>query len=127
MEIKKNSYILTPIILPDMIVCFFLLYSGFVNFIQEFNVRVILILNGFACLSSWLWMLKFLRNDDYHLSFLLKKSYLLAGRLFLSFIPLFISFGLLAYCCFARYSYLFDSFHRTLTSLFIVCYYNMNY
>ena len=85
------------------------------------------LLDGIACFVAWLWLLKFISPDDYHLAFLLRRSYLLVGKLFISFAPLFIAFAMLAYSIFARYSFHFSTLHRTLLSIYYICYYNMIY
>lgn len=87
-----------------------------------------LIVDGLACLFCWLWLLKIIpQKGIYHISMLLSKSYVIVGRLFISFMPLFIGFAILAYCVFCRYAHQFSSFKRTLLSLFYICYYNMTY
>lgn len=87
-----------------------------------------LILDGVTCFIGWLYILKLnTENDDYHISFLIKKSYIFVGRLFVSFGPMFIGFCLFALTVFCRYSDLFVSFHKTFISIFCVCYYNMTY
>ena len=86
------------------------------------------LMDGVTCFVSWPYFLKlFTRDDDYHISFLIKKSYIFVGRLFVSFGPLFIGFCLFAMTLFCRYSEIFVSFHKTFISLFCVSYYNMTY
>lgn len=97
-------------------------------FADTFNFEWIFILDGFTCFSAWICTIKFYtKDDDYKLSFLLTKSYLLILQLFASFLPLLIAFSLFAYSIFSRYSGQFSSFWRTFTSLFYICYYNMTY
>ena len=80
------------------------------------------------CCSAWLCAVYFYtKEDDYKLSFLLTKSYVMIVRLFASFGPLLIAFSMFGYCAFARYSAQFSSFWRTFLSLFYICYYNMTY
>lgn len=87
-----------------------------------------LISDGIACCLCWLWLLKIIpQKGIYHVSMLLGKSYVLVGRLFISFMPLFFGFAILAYCVFCRYAHQFSSFKQTLLSLFYICYYNMTY
>jgi len=85
-------------------------------------------MDGLTCCSAWLCAVYFYTKDeDYKLSFLLTKSYVMIVRLFASFGPLLIAFSLFGYCVFARYSGQFSSFWRTFLSLFYICYYNMTY
>jgi hypothetical protein len=114
--------------LPDLLIAFFLIYSSLAGLINLFTVRYMLILDGVTCFIGWLYILKLnTENDDYHISFLIKKSYIFVGRLFVSFGPMFIGFCLFALTVFCRYSDLFVSFHKTFISIFCVCYYNMTY
>lgn len=84
-------------------------------------------LDGVTCWSAWLCGMRFYREEDYKLSFLLARSYGMIGRLFASFGPLLIAFSIFGYCVFSRYSGQFCSLWRTFTSLFYICYYNMFY
>lgn len=112
----------------EMVLALTLLISSVLSFDTEITMTTQLILDGLACLFSWLWLLQIIpQKGIYHVSMLLGKSYLLVGRLFISFMPLFVGFALLAYCVFCRYAHQFSSFKQTLLSLFYVCYYNMTY
>lgn len=127
-ERLKGKYRLGPSDIPDFIVIFFLFYSSFISFTNVFTPRFVLLLDGITCFVCWLYILKiYTENDDYHISFLIRKSYAYVGRLFVSFGPMFIGFCLFALTAFCRYSPLFTSFHKTLISIFCVCYYNMTY
>ena len=85
-------------------------------------------IDGIQCLISWLLILKFItKEDDYHISLLIKKSYVLVGRIFISFGPVFIAFSMFAYLMFCREAYQFSSFWRTFLNLFYISYYNMTY
>lgn len=107
---------------------FFLIYSSFASLLDLYTVRYIVLLDGVTCFVSWLYILKlYTENDDYHISFLIKKSYIFVGRLFISFGPMFIGFCLFALTAFCRYTNLFVSFHKAFISLFCVCFYNMTY
>jgi hypothetical protein len=113
---------------PDFLIAFFLLYTSIASLTNMFTLHYILILDGVTCFISWLYFLKLqTERDDYHLSMLIKKSYILVGRLFVSFGPMFIGFVLFALTAFCRYTNLFDDFHKSFISLFCVCYYNMTY
>jgi hypothetical protein len=107
---------------------FAILFTSSVLSFMDININTQLILDGVACLLSWFWLLEVIpQRGIYHVSMLLGKSYLLVGRLFISFLPLFIGFAVLAYCLFCRYAHQFSSFKQTLLSLFYICYYNMTY
>lgn len=105
-----------------------LIIASVLSFDREVTLTTQLILDGLACLFSWLWLLKIIpQKGVYHVSMLLGKSYIIVGRLFISFMPLFIGFSILAYCIFCRYAHQFSSYKQTLLSLFYICYYNMTY
>lgn len=113
---------------PDFLVAFFLLYSSIASFTNMFTLRYILIIDGVTCFIAWLYILKLhTESDAYHVSFLIRKSYILVGRLFVSFGPLFIGVCLFALTVFCRYTSIFNDFHKTFIALFSVCYYNMTY
>jgi hypothetical protein len=93
---------------------------------------LLIMADGVGCLVAWLLVLKFLTKEDgeghdYHISFLIKKSYILVGRIFVSFGPIFIAFVLFAYIMFCREAWQFSSFRRTFLNLFYISYYNMTY
>jgi len=106
----------------------FLTTTSILSFSEVIGFELIFMLDGVTCCSAWLCAINFYTKDeDYKLSFLLTKSYLMIGRLFASFGPLLIAFSLFAYCVFCRYAGQFSSFWRTFMSLFYICYYNMTY
>ena len=91
-------------------------------------MKWVFILDGIQCLIAWLLILKFLqKEDDYHISFLIKKSYSFVGRLFVSFGPIFIAFTLFGYTLFCREAWQFSTFRRTFLTLFYISYYNATY
>lgn len=112
---------------PEYLLSVFLVNNFLFCLSDQINFQVIIILDGIACLISWLIILKFLNKEDYHIGFLLKQSYILVGRLFVSFGPIFIAFCIFGYCCFCRVSGQFSTFKRTFLSLFYISYYNMTY
>lgn len=119
---------MSPADIPDILVILFLLLSSLASFISMYTPSTLLILDGVTCLVCWLYVLKLVtETKDYYISFLIRKSYIFVGRLFVSFGPLFIGFCMFALTVFCRYSTLFVSFHKTFISLFCVCYYNMTY
>jgi len=98
------------------------------SLVEEVDIEWLVIVDGIQCLIAWLLILKFLqKEDDYHISFLIRKSYVLVGRLFVSFGPIFIAFTLFAYALFCREAWQFSTYKRTVLNLFYICYYNMTY
>ena len=90
---------------PDVMLCVCLIYTGAFTIIRVLSVHHTVLMDGVTCFISWLYILRFLtRDDDYHISFLIKKSYIYVGRVFVSFGPVFIGFCLFALSVFCRYS-----------------------
>lgn len=114
--------------IADYLVCIFLLNTFFVSLDMSINVKWVVILDGIQCLAAWLLILKFFqKEDDYHISFLIRKSYAFVGRLFVSFGPIFIAFTIFGYTLFCREAWQFSTFRRTFLTLFYISYYNATY
>ena len=114
--------------MPDIMLCFLMLYTSTSALLHLLSPTHTFVLDGVTTACAWLYLLKlFTHDDDYHVSFLIKQSYVLVGRLFISFGPIFIGFVLFAHAVFCRYSDLFVSFHKAFVSLFCISYYNMTY
>lgn len=92
------------------------------------NVTVNLIIDGLCCTLSWLWLPHvFPMTGRFNFAVILKRSYLLIGRLFLAFLPIFIGFSVMAYTIFSKLTDKYSTFHRSILQLFYICYYNMTY
>lgn len=92
------------------------------------NVTINLIIDGLTCCLCWLWLPHvFPLTGRFNFAVILNKSYVLVGRLFIAFLPVFIGFSVMAYSIFARLTDKYFTFHRSVLQLFFVSYYNMTY
>ena len=92
------------------------------------NITINMIIDGLCCCLSWLWLPHvFPLTGRFNFAVILKKSYILIGRLFLAFLPIFIGFSIMAYTIFSRLTDKYSTFHKSILQLFFICYYNMTY
>ena len=112
----------------DGVVYFVLFLSTFYNLRVTSDLTLSLILDGVTCGLCWVWLPQvFPLTGRFNFTVLLGKSYLLIGRLFITFLPIFIGFSMLAYCMFSRLTDKYFTLKRSLLQLFYVSYYNMTY
>lgn len=114
--------------LLDIVMFIVLWLSTLYSMRKTNNITTNLIIDGLTCCLSWLWLPHvFPLTGRFNFSVILRQSYVLIGRLFLAFLPVFIGFSVMAYSIFARLTDKYFTFHRSILQLFYISYYNMTY